>query len=139
LTKIQFFFNVSDRLKLVTDIVKRRLLQKKTSLVFCNDAQELVKLSESLWGSNDLNFIPHLINSTDQYHQITLTDNEVDFMDDTIINYSNLSIDGFQRYLKLIEIVSNDDDEKIKARKRYKFFSECGYKIESIDVKLDHL
>lgn len=91
------------------------------------------KLSEELWNNGSI-FMPHLHNDSDGLHLISLSNNKIDCMDDTIINYSNVSINGFNRYLKLIEIVSTDNYEKEQARVRYKFFKDCGYDIEHIDV-----
>ena len=44
-------------------------------------------------------------------------------------------IDGFNRYLKLIELVSDDEKTKEKARNRFKFYKDCGYKVNSVDEK----
>lgn len=56
-------------------------------------------------------------------------------MDDTIINISNKMIDGFNRYLNLFEMVSTDEDDKKLARKRFQYFKDRGYNIQTIDVK----
>ena len=44
-------------------------------------------------------------------------------------------IDGFNRYLKLIELVTDSEETKEKARDRFKFYKDCGYKINSVDEK----
>ena len=44
-------------------------------------------------------------------------------------------IDGFNRYLKLIELVTDDEITKEKGRERFKFYKDCGYKVNSIDAK----
>jgi len=66
---------------------------------------------------------------------IILSDDKIDLMDDTLINFSDSMIDGFNRYLKLIELVTDDDETKEKARNRFKFYNDCGYKLNSVDAK----
>ncbi len=124
---------MTNRFRLLQNIINQRLKQKKRTLVFCSDVIGLNKLTEEIWG-DELIFIPHLLNDSDGLHLVSLSNNKIDCMDDTIINYSNVLINGFNRYLKLIEIVSTDNYEKEQARVRYKFFKDCGYDIEHIDV-----
>ena len=66
---------------------------------------------------------------------IILSDDRIDWMDDTLINFSDSMINGFNRYLKLIELVTDDDETKEKARDRFKFYKDCGYKLNSVDAK----
>ena len=65
---------------------------------------------------------------------IILSDDKIDWMDDTLINFSNSKINGFNRYLKLIELVTDDEETKKKARERFKFYKDCGYKVNSVDA-----
>ena len=55
-------------------------------------------------------------------------------MDDTLINSTDSMVNGFNRYLKLVELVTEDEAAKIKARERYKFYKDCGYRLSSMDV-----
>jgi DNA polymerase-3 subunit chi len=40
----------------------------------------------------------------------------------------------FSRYLRLIEIVSNEEEDKKMARERLKFYRDRGYEIQLIDA-----
>jgi DNA polymerase IIIc chi subunit len=44
-------------------------------------------------------------------------------------------VDGFNRYLNLIELVTDDEKTKEKARNRFKIYKDYGYKVNSIDEK----
>ena len=65
----------------------------------------------------------------------TLSNENIYWMDDTLINISNTLIDGFNRYLSLFEMVSVEEEDKKLARIRFQYYKDRGYTIESINVK----
>ena len=103
-------------------------------LVLCGDQSELKTLSKNLWVNSGVNFFPHRVNQPYENEMIILSDDKIDWMDDTLINFSNSKINGFNRYLKLIELVTDDEETKKKARERFKFYKDCGYKVNSVDA-----
>ena len=135
MTNIQFIFNVENKLILLQNLLLQNLKKKKTSLVFCENQSELRSLSENLWVNSRVNFLPHMVDEPYKNEMIILSDDKIDLMDDTLINFSDSIIDGFNRYLKLIELVTDDDETKEKARNRFKFYNDCGYKLNSVDAK----
>jgi len=135
LTNVQFIFNVKDKSVLLHSLLLQNLQKKKTSLVFCEDQSETKALSENLWSSSGINFLPHIVNKPYENEMIILSDDRIDWMDDTLINFSTSMIVGFNRYLKLVELVTDDEKNKAKARDRFKFYKDCGYKVNSIDEK----
>ena len=135
MTNVQFIFNVEDKSILLQKLLLQNLKKKKTSLVFCKDQSELRALSENLWVNSGVNFFPHMVDEPYENEMIILSDDRIDWMDDTLINFSDSMINGFNRYLKLIELVTDDDETKEKARDRFKFYKDCGYKLNSVDAK----
>ena len=135
MTNVQFIFNVEDKSILLQKLILQNLKKKKTSLVFCEDQSELRALSENLWVNSGVNFFPHMADEPYENEMIILSDDRIDWMDDTLINFSDSMINGFNRYLKLIELVTDDDETKEKARDRFKFYKDCGYKLNSVDAK----
>ena len=65
---------------------------------------------------------------------ICIASEKVDWMDDTLINSTYSMVNGFNRYLKLVELVTGDEAAKIKARERYELYKDCGYRLSSMDV-----
>ena len=135
MTNVQFIFNVKDKSTLLHSLLLHNLHKKKTSLIFCGDQSEIAALSENLWSNSGINFFPHTVNKPCENEVILLSNKRIDWMDDTLINFSNSMIDGFNRYLKLIELVTDDEKKKEKGRERFKFYKDCGYKVNSIDAK----
>jgi|TARA_B110000967_G_scaffold198953_1_gene232725 DNA polymerase-3 subunit chi len=135
LTNVQFIFNVKDKSLLLHRLLLKNIQKKKTSLVFCGDQSEILALSKNLWANSEINFLPHSVNKLYENEMIVLSDDRIDFMDDTLINFSSSIINGFNRYLKLIELVTEDEKTKEKARDRFKFYKDYGYKVNSVDEK----
>jgi len=40
----------------------------------------------------------------------------------------------FSRFRYLVELVGNDEDDKVAARQRYKFYRDRGYQVKSTDA-----
>ena len=135
MTNIKFFFNVENKIDLICSILPERLNKKRNSLIYCFDNIQLNLLSEQLWGNCLESFFPHEENNHHHFSKIILSNKNIDWMDDTIINISSQMVDGFNRYLNLFEIVSTDEEDKKLARIRFQYFKDRGYNIQSIDAK----
>ena len=116
-------------------LLLRNLQKKKASLVFCRNQSEIKELSQNLWINSGINFLPHAVNKQCKNESIILSNDKNDWMDDTLINFSSSMVDGFNRYLNLIELVTDDEKKKKKARNRFKIYKDYGYKVNSIDEK----
>lgn len=134
MTKIKFFFNVENKIELISSILPERLIKKKNSLIYCANNDQLKNLSKYLWSNSSYNFFPHEVNNHHDLNKITLSNEKIYWMDDTLINISNTLIDGFNRYLSLFEMVSIEEEDKKLARVRFQYYKDRGYSIESIDV-----
>ena len=135
MTNIKFFFNVENKIDLICSILPERLNKKRNSLIYCFDNIQLNLLSEQLWGNCLESFFPHEENNYHHFSKIILSNKNIEWMDDTIINISSQMVDGFNRYLNLFEIVSTDEEDKKLARIRFQYFKDRGYNIQSIDAK----
>jgi DNA polymerase-3 subunit chi len=54
--------------------------------------------------------------------------------DDVLINLQKQHPPFFSRFRQLVELVGMDEEDKIAARQRFKFYRDRGYQIQSIDV-----
>ena len=135
MTNIKFFFNVENKIDLICSILPERLNKKRNSLIYCLDNIQLNLLSDQLWGNSLESFFPHEGNNHHHFSKIILSNKNIEWMDDTIINISSQMVDGFNRYLNLFEIVSTDEEDKKLARIRFQYFKDRGYNIQSIDAK----
>jgi DNA polymerase-3 subunit chi len=54
--------------------------------------------------------------------------------DEVLINMQHPQPVFFSRFRRLIEIVGMDEEEKVQARIRYKFYRDRGYEIKNYDA-----
>jgi DNA polymerase-3 subunit chi len=65
---------------------------------------------------------------------IVLTDKAEDVCHyDLLINLDDEWPPFFSRFERLVEIVGTEEDNKVKARARYKFYKDRGYPLQTFD------
>jgi DNA polymerase-3 subunit chi len=117
---------------LAIGLTEQLIRRNRSTLIYFKDQSTIDDFSISL--SEKELFIPHLIEENAFLNKLSLTQSRIDLMDDTLINLSSKEIKGFSRYLKMYELVGHDDEDKKSARERYRFYKDCGYKVDSIDA-----
>jgi DNA polymerase-3 subunit chi len=63
-------------------------------------------------------------------------DGEALLQDDILINLQTAHPPFFGRFRLLVELVGTDDDDKVAARVRFRFYRDRGYEVKSIDMAL---
>jgi DNA polymerase III subunit chi len=54
--------------------------------------------------------------------------------DDRLMNLSQIVPPGFSRFHNLIEVVGQEDADRISARERVKFYKDRGYEVSYFDL-----
>ena len=132
MTHIEFIFNVVDKTRLALGLTEHLIRRNRSALIYFEDQKAIDHFSLALLEKEF--FMPHLIEENAFLNKLSLTLSKVDLMDDTLINFASKEIKGFSRYQKMYELVGNDDEDKKSARERYRFYKDCGYQIDSMDV-----
>jgi DNA polymerase-3 subunit chi len=78
--------------------------------------------------------LPHIIGASQEKAPIHIACDFKSVSDDFMINLKSEISSSFSRYLKLIEIVSLNEEDKKTARDRLKFYRDRGYEIHLIDA-----
>jgi DNA polymerase-3 subunit chi len=101
----------------------------------------LDELNIVLWTFSSTDFLPHCASEDDlgmiQKSSIVLFSSvcSVPLVGDTLINLSETVPEGFERYARLIEVVTRDDDDKRKARGRWRRYAEMGIPLVRYEVQ----
>ena len=132
MTHIEFIFNVVDKTTLAIGLTEQLIRRNRSALIYLEDQKAIDHFSLALL-EKEL-FMPHLIEENALLNKLSLTQSKLDLMDDTLINFASKEIKGFSRYLKMYELVGNDDEDKKSARERYRFYKDCGYQVDSLDA-----
>ncbi len=142
MTEVSFHFNVPDRSAYACRLL-RKALRQGAKVVVCAPSAALTQLDRLLWTFQPLEFIPHVIEKTGQpiakRLQITpiwLTQRIEDAPhQEVLLNVGHAEIvSGFESFARVIELVTQDAEERQAARVRWKHYAERGYTITRHDV-----
>ncbi|MCC2675090.1 MAG: polymerase subunit chi [Ramlibacter sp.] len=139
MTEVTFHFNVPDPLAYVCRLVRRATGTGK-KVVVTGAGPLLQQLDEELWTFSPADFIPHChAASADpqvvQASPVVLADQARGAPhQDVLVNLGGGVPDGFEKFERLNEIVSQDDADRQQARLRWKHYASRGYAIRKYDA-----
>jgi len=135
MTYIDFYFNVENKFNKIHEIIEREILRKRKIFIHVDDLSGAKALSDFLYTASLASFLPHSIGHYEEMTPIHIDWDHKFVSDDFMINLKSDTLPSFSRYLRLIEIVSLNEEDKKTARDRLKFYRDRGYKIHLIDAK----
>lgn len=138
MTEITFHFNVPDHLDYSCRLLRKAFL-KGASVVVIADAPTLTELDHRLWSLSPHEFVPHckleVARSTLDMTSIVLSESlSCVERDDVLVNLGHQVPVAFERFERLIEVVSADQPERLAARQRWKHYASRGYVIKQYDL-----
>jgi DNA polymerase-3 subunit chi len=139
MTRIDFYSDVPDKIAYACRLVRKARAAKSQIVMYTPDLQLLAALDEALWTFSDLDFLPH-VRAGDalaaQTPVILAHDDSADLPHhDVLINLSGQTPPSFARFGRMLEIISNDDADKLAGRERYRFYKQRGYPLSHFIVE----
>jgi len=137
MTRVEFYFNVTDKLAKATELCERAVAKGRQLTIFTQDEAMSRILQQKLWQHAPASFLPSAYpqDDTSAYAPVILdADGSHLVQDDILINLQAVHPPFFSRFRYLIELVENDEDDKVAARQRYKFYRDRGYQVKSTDA-----
>lgn len=112
---------------------KAYLLQQKI-YIHVNSHEEGQRLDELLWTFRDISFIPHayldLTSTTNPLLSVTIARNKPSELHaDILFNLSAEVPACFPEFTRIIELVSEEKENKSQSRKKYKFYKTQNYQL----------
>jgi DNA polymerase III subunit chi len=139
-TQVDFFHGVTDRLSAAGQITAQLYRDGHRVLIYAPDATVASAIDRLLWTQPPTGFLPHCPGCSPVAGQTPIivgrTLDDADH-DDVLINLNGDLPAGFARFHRLIEIVGDDDAEKLPARNRYRHYRDRGYPLTAQDFR-DH-
>jgi len=134
MTRVEFFVNVPDKHAIIAEICEKAVNKGRQITVFTQDEAMNKALQQQLWQYSATSFLtnaqPNTLNS--QFSAILLdSSGEKLLQDDVLINLQMQHPPFFSRFRHLVELVGVDEDDKIAARVRYKFYKDRGYEVNT--------
>lgn len=137
MTKVFFYHNVQDRLTAACNLLGKAYGQGKDFTVYAPDHERAQLLDRLLWVQPQLGFIPHCRADSPLAAEtpilIAAQLNQLP-QDQRLLNLDDDIPPDFSRFANLIEVVSLAEEDKQQARRRFKYYKDQGYEIQSIDL-----
>jgi DNA polymerase III subunit chi len=137
MTKIDFYTNVENKLSTGCRIVAKAYTLGHKVTVFCLDAEVADEVNRMLWTTPPTAFIPHCAsgNALAGITPVVIDHRgEAPVHDQVLLNLCGERPAYFGRFERLIEIVGLDDEDRQRARERFRFYRDRGYELRTHDM-----
>lgn len=140
MTEVSFHFNAPDKLSYACRLL-RKAVGSGARVVVTADGGLLRELDTVLWTFSPLEFIPHCHARADAQVLAASPVVLAEVVHDTphqavLVNLGEAVPEGFERFERLIEVVSLDEQDRQLARRRWKHYADRGYGIQKHDLVL---
>jgi DNA polymerase-3 subunit chi len=130
-TRIDFHSKIPDKLSYACRLIRKAQAANTKLVVLAEDREQLNNIDSLLWTFSEQDFLPHVIagDSLAAQTPIILTDDCEKALPHhhALVNLSRRTPEFFARFERMFELVSNDEQDLVAGRERYKYYQECGY------------
>jgi DNA polymerase III subunit chi len=131
MTEIAFHFNVADRLLYACRLLRKARASGAQVAVIATP-EVLGELDQRLWSFSATEFIPHCRPGHSPgalvSRSVLLVESPADCLHHgVLVNLGTQTPIEFEKFERLIEVVTEDSDERLAARVRWKHYAERGY------------
>lgn len=138
MTEVAFHFNAPDKLGYACRLL-RKAVGSGARVMVTGQSQALRELDTALWTFAPLEFLPHCYGEATP---VALAASPVVLAESVrsaphqqvLVNLGTAVPDGFERFERLIEVVTQDEQDRQEARRRWKHYADRGYSIERHDL-----
>lgn len=137
MTQIFFYHNAADRIAATVALIGKAFAQKKALLIYAPDAEVAGTLDRQLWMQPPTGFVPNVRGDSPLAGEtpVLITDTlDSPAQDERLFNLSTDVPPGFSRFASVIEVVGQDEGERLAGRERVKFYKDRGYEIKYFDL-----
>ena len=104
----------------------------------CSSVEQAKTLDQLLWTFSQNSFVPHSINGTDKTHTPVTIGHEPanSAIAQVVVSLAEDPVADFTGFLRIAEIVGNEDTDRESGRRRYRFYRENGIEPATHEIKL---
>ncbi len=137
MTRIDFYFNAPSKADVARKLAAKAFNAGQNVLVYTTDEKEARELDTVFWTAQQLSFLPHVRCGHPLARQTPIligADPDELASADILISLDGEPPEFFGRFQRMLEIVSTDAGDRDQARRRFRFFKERGYPLETHDL-----
>jgi DNA polymerase-3 subunit chi len=143
MTEVAFHFNAPDKLSYACRLL-RKACSTSAQVVVMGTDELIAALDAALWTFSPTAFVPHCLASADPQ---TLRQTPVVLGQgadvpsglphhQVLLNLGSELLSGFETFEKVIEVVTQDEQDRAMARLRWKHYADRGYALVRHDLRL---
>lgn len=130
MTRIDFHSNVADKILYTCRLIRKARAANCRIIVFDNDRSQLEMLNDALWSFSETDFLPHVMLDDPLVPQtpIILTDDDRATFPhhELLINLTRQAPTDYNRFERLIEVITSDAQDTQAGRERYRLYQQQG-------------
>ena len=131
MTDIEFHVNQPDKLHYTCRLL-RKAYRSGTPVVVAGEPDVLQQLDSLLWQFSSVEFVPHcrdgaLANTVNASPILLVEQADACAAAGVLVNIGQSLPSGFERFKRLIEVASSDEQDRLAARTRWKHYQVRGY------------
>jgi DNA polymerase-3 subunit chi len=139
MTEVAFHFNAPQKLAYACRLLRKAYLKGAQLVVLVPDAQ-VGELDQALWLMAPGEFVPHSVPGDPPAVQVHSPIRLVTTLPDTagpavLLNLRDEAPQGFERFDRVIDVVSLDDDDRRQARQRWRQYVAAGVEPQRHDLQ----
>ena len=141
MTELAFHFGAPDKLAYTCRLL-RKAVGSGAKVVLLAEAETVAQLDTDLWALSATEFVPHCVAGAGESvlgrSPLVLASDPllVPNLSEVLVNLTDTVPVGFERFERLIEVVSTDPADRDLARQRWRQYTELGYNIARHDLNL---
>ncbi|MGE0312567.1 MAG: DNA polymerase III subunit chi [Lautropia sp.] len=138
MTQVDFHVNLADKFAYACRLVRKVRQSDRRVVVHCDDDDALERIDRALWSFAPLEFIPH-VRATDAVAARTpvllATGEQALAHYDVLVNLGCAPPACFTRFERLLELVSDEDEDRQAGRARYRHYKDRGYPLSLHEIR----
>lgn len=131
MTRIDFHTNIPDKLSYACRLARKAYAAGGKLVLLTEDAAQAAQLNEALWSLSETDFLPHVMAGDPLAAQtpIIVTDSDEGDLPhgDMLVNLARRAPANVDRFNRVFEIISSDEDDAAAGRKRYVAYKQQSY------------
>lgn len=143
MTEVAFHFNATEKINYACRLL-RKALNASAKVVVVGPHELIHALDTALWRFSATSFIAHCMADTLpgvlKNSPVVLLPSDRLPLDlphhHVLLNLGADLVQGFESFEKLIEVVTQDDQDRLQARSRWKHYADRGYPLVHHDLSL---
>jgi DNA polymerase-3 subunit chi len=131
MTRVDFHTNIGDKVAYACRLARKAYGARGKLVMLANDAAQAAALDSGLWTVGETDFLPHAMagDALAPHSAIIVTDSlEGDFPHyDMLVNLTQATPARFERFGRVFEIISTDEQDAAAGRKRYVAYKQQSF------------